>query len=627
MARTQARPNHALRTLICMLVATLALGGLLVGAHLGGTASLAPKLGLDLEGGTQLVLTPRVVGDQKVTAAQVAQARDIISERVDSQGVTGAEVTTQGENNIVVSMAGDPSREQEENLRQSSALQFRPVLVAQPSAVTPTPTDTATTPSGSSTSGSETSGTGTSSESATSGSGTTTKAESASSDSASRASDSSTSASRSRARSALPAASSTSGSTSSDTASGTGTSSSTDSASESASSGAATPSGTPTSPTDQAWVTEALTAEFTKLDCANAEALANVVDDPAKPLVTCSSDGAEKFILGPVAVYGKDITDAVADYKPGPNGQPTPEVEIRLTFDSAASKTYADLSIEMLALPSPRNRLASTLDSRVIVAPQFNEAITGGRSSITGGFTYDSAQELAKQLKFGALPISFDLQTRTQISPTLGQEQLRLGLLAGLVGLVLVVLYSLMQYRALGLVTVASIVLAALITYLVITLLGWAQNYRLDMAGVTGLIVAIGVTADSFIVYFERVRDEVREGRTLRTAVDTGWNRAKRTILAADGVNFLGALVLYLLASSSVRGFAFTLGLTTLIDILIVFFFTHPIVSLLARRPFFADGHRWSGLDPERLGVSATRYVGRGRFAGPRQAATEGSQA
>ena len=179
MARTQARPNHALRTLICMLVATLALGGLLVGAHLGGTASLAPKLGLDLEGGTQLVLTPRVVGDQKVTAAQVAQARDIISERVDSQGVTGAEVTTQGENNIVVSMAGDPSREQEENLRQSSALQFRPVLVAQPSAVTPTPTDTATTPSGSSTSGSETSGTGTSSESATSGSGTTTKAESA----------------------------------------------------------------------------------------------------------------------------------------------------------------------------------------------------------------------------------------------------------------------------------------------------------------------------------------------------------------------------------------------------------------------------------------------------------------
>jgi preprotein translocase subunit SecD len=396
MARTQARPNHALRTLICMLVATLALGGLLVGAHLGGTASLAPKLGLDLEGGTQLVLTPRVVGDQKVTAAQVAQARDIISERVDSQGVTGAEVTTQGENNIVVSMAGDPSREQEENLRQSSALQFRPVLVAQPSAAAPTPTDTATTPSGSSTSGSETSGTGTSSGTATSGSGTTTKAESASSDSASRASDSSTSASRSRERSALPAASATSG-TSSDTAT-----SSTDSASESSSSGVATPSGTPTSPTDQAWITEALTAEFTKLDCANAEALANVVDDPAKPLVTCSSDGAEKFILGPVAVYGKDITDAVAGYKPGPERSADPRgrdpAHFRLRRDQDVCRSeHRDARPAEPAQP-PRLDSGLARDRR----PQFNEAITGGRSSITGGFTYDSAQELAKQLKFGA---------------------------------------------------------------------------------------------------------------------------------------------------------------------------------------------------------------------------------
>ena len=222
-------------------------------------------------------------------------------------------------------------------------------------------------------------------------------------------------------------------------------------------------------------------------------------------------------------------------------------------------------------------------------------------------------------MKFGALPISFDLQTRTQISPTLGEEQLRLGLIAGLVGLLLVVGYSLLQYRALGLVTVASIVVAAVLTYLVITLLGWTQNYRLDMAGVTGLIVAIGVTADSFIVYFERIRDELRDGRTLRTAVETGWRRARRTILVADGVNFLGALVLYLLASSSVRGFAFTLGLTTLIDVFVVYFFTHPLVALLSRRKFFADGHPWSGVDPNRLGT-AGRYVGRGRFAPARPA-------
>lgn len=318
-------------------------------------------------------------------------------------------------------------------------------------------------------------------------------------------------------------------------------------------------------------------------------------------------------------VGGLAITPGAAGFQIGQNGVPTSIVEIQLTFDSDAAKTYGDLSIEMLNLPSPRNQLASTLDSRVIVAPSFNEAIPGGQASITGGFGFEEAQDLAKQLKFGALPISFDLQTRTQISPTLGEEQLRLGLIAGLVGLLLVVGYSLLQYRALGLVTVASIVVAAVLTYLVITLLGWTQNYRLDMAGVTGLIVAIGVTADSFIVYFERIRDELRDGRTLRTAVETGWRRARRTILVADGVNFLGALVLYLLASSSVRGFAFTLGLTTLIDVFVVYFFTHPLVALLSRRKFFADGHPWSGVDPNRLGT-AGRYVGRGRFAPARPA-------
>jgi len=224
------------------------------------------------------------------------------------------------------------------------------------------------------------------------------------------------------------------------------------------------------------------------------------------------------------------------------------------------------------------------------------------------------AQALAKSLKFGALPLSFKLQTSTDISPLLGKEQLRFGLIAGLVGLLVVFLYSLLQYRVLGLVTIASIVVAAALTYLVVTILGWSHNLRLDMAGVTGLIVAIGFTADSFIVYFERIRDELREGRSLASAVETGWARAKRTILAADGVNFLAAAVLYVLASSSVRGFAFTLGLTTLIDLVVVFLFTHPMVSLLSHRPFFRDGHPSSGLDPRRLGASTTSYAGRGRF-------------
>ena len=267
----------------------------------------------------------------------------------------------------------------------------------------------------------------------------------------------------------------------------------------------------------------------------------------------------------------------------------------------------------MVALPEPQNQLAATLDSQVIVAPRFNEAILDGRASITGGFTLDGARSLSDQLKFGALPLSFIEQTSIDISPTLGSEQLRYGLIAGLIGLFLVVVYSLIQYRALGFVTVASILVAGLITYLTITILGWSHNYRLDMAGVTGLIVAIGFTADSFIVYFERVRDELRDGRSLAAAVETGWNRAKRTILVADGVNFLAALTLYALASSSVRGFAFTLGLTTLIDLLVVFLFTHPVVSLLARRPFFRDGHAWSGLDPRRLGADDAPPVCRPR--------------
>lgn len=591
MAR-KSKPDVEKRTLIGFFIVVMALAGLLGGAHWRGEAGLAPKLGLDLEGGTQLVLQPRLFGGQTVSSEQVAQARDIIAERVDSQGVSGSEVTTQGANNIVVSMPGNPTRQQEENLRRSSALQFRPVL--QSAYTTPTPTPT---------SSSSTSGSSSNSSSAGSGSSTSGSTTSGSTTSATSGTSSSTATSSERKAD------------SSSTSSTTSESSSTSEASSSSST-APEPSAKPTSPTDLNWVTPALTKEFDELDCSKPDATEGLEDDPAKPLVTCSTDGAEKFLLGPVAVGGSDITDAVAGYQSGPTGQPTNIVEIQLTFSSKAAKTYGDLSVEMLNLPQPRNRLASTLDSTVIIAPSFNQAIPNGQASITGGFSFTEAQDLAKQLKFGALPISFDLQTRTQISPNLGAEQLHFGFIAGIIGLLLVVGYSLLQYRALGLVTVASIVIAAVITYLVITILGWAQNYRLDMAGVTGLIVAIGVTADSFIVYFERIRDELREGRTLRTAVDTGWRRARRTILVADGVNFLGALVLYLLASSSVRGFAFTLGLTTLIDIIVVYFFTHPVVALLARRSFFADGHPWSGVDPERLGAKP-RYVGRGRFAGP----------
>ncbi len=363
--------------------------------------------------------------------------------------------------------------------------------------------------------------------------------------------------------------------------------------------------------------------EFLALDCTQPGALDKVVDDPAEPMATCSDDGFTKYVLGPVEIDGSEIADATSGYQPGPNGAPTSIVEVALSFKDAGKAKFAEVTKRLYGMlgQTPKDQFAVVLDKQVITAPRAQAVITDGRASITGSFTIDSAKALAQQLKFGALPISFSLQTQDDITPQLGDEQLRLGLLAGAIGLLLVVIYSMFQYRALGLVTVASLVVAGTLTYLTVTVLGTAIGFRLTLAGVTGLIVAIGVTADSFIVYFERIRDEVRDGRPLTAAVETGWKRARRTIIAADAVNFIAALVLYFLASSNVRGFAFTLGLTTLIDLVVVVIFTHPMVQLLARTEFFGNGHKWSGLDPERLGAKESpRYRGRGQFGAPRPA-------
>ena len=583
MAQTSAH-TAARRALLAMVLITVALVGLLTGAHQWGEARWTPKLGLDLEGGTQMILEPRLTGASTVSAEQIDQARDIIVQRVDAGGISGAEVTTQGGRNIVVSIPGTPTESTLNAIRRSSQMQFRPVLAIADGVLAPTPTDSASPTV----------------DPSASPAPSTTEAPVVSP--APEASPT--------AQSAIPGA-----------LMDTPTPAATDSASP-----ATTPSPSPSAsasgsnssapdPTSLEWVTPELQTLFAALNCADPGAVDSLIDDPAKPLVTCDQTGAVKYILGPVVVPGSEIQDAAAGYQALPSGQMSNIVEIQLTLKSTGAKEYADISRKMVNLSEPQNQLAATLDSKVIVAPRFNEAILDGRASITGGFTIETARDLAQQLKFGALPISFDLQTREEISPTLGSEQLRYGLLAGLAGLVLVFLYSLAQYRVLGLVTVASIVFAGLLTYLAITILGWSHNYRLDMAGVTGLIIAIGFTADSFIVYFERIRDELRSGRPLESAVATGWNRAKRTILAADGVNFLAAVVLYLLASSGVRGFAFTLGLTTLIDLLVTFLFSHPLVALLARRKFFRDGHPWSGLDPTKLGAQKrTSYAGRGRF-------------
>ena len=235
-----------------------------------------------------------------------------------------------------------------------------------------------------------------------------------------------------------------------------------------------------------------------------------------------------------------------------------------------------------------------TLDGRVISAPTINSAISGG-TEISGSFTQETATELANQLKYGALPLSFTQATAQSISTELGAEQLKAGLIAGAIGIALVFLYALIYYRLLGLVMIASLVLSAVVVYACLVLLGRQIGFTLSLAGIAGFIVAIGITADSFVVYFERLKDEIREGRTLRSAVPRAWVRARRTILSADAVSFLAAAILYVLAIGDVKGFAFTLGMSTVLDLVVVFLFTHPLMAYLSRFKSFGSS-RWSGL-------------------------------
>jgi preprotein translocase subunit SecD len=510
-----------LGVLIVGLVAIIGLG-----SATNAGASFAPKLALDLQGGTQIILAPVVQEGTQVTEEQLLQAVSIIRQRVDASGVSEAQINTQGNNNIVVAIPGNPDENTLKLIRSSAKLEFRPVLAT--------------------------------------GQG-------------------------------VSATVSNTGATDSATASATPS---------------ATSSATTTAPV--AGVDDATIKFYDALDCSQPFRSAGQIDDPTLPIVTCDTDLYGKYILGPVEVEGTDIADANAGTVTTSTGAATNTWAVNLEFTGAGSDKFAATTGRLFPLAAPQNQFAITLDGYVITAPTLQAVITGGSAQITGNFDKNSSKTLADQLKYGALPISFEVQSQENISATLGSEQLSTGLLAGTIGLLLVIIYSFFQYRGLALVTVGSLIVAALLTYLVVSLLSWRQGYHLSLAGVAGLIVAIGITADSFIVYFERVRDELRDGRTLGSAVESGWKRALRTILVSDGVSLLAAVVLYSLTVGNVRGFAFTLGLTTLIDLAVVILFTHPMLELLAKTKFFSSGHPWSGFDSKALG--ATSYVGRGAF-------------
>ncbi|MEJ3405933.1 protein translocase subunit SecD [Rathayibacter sp. YIM 133350] len=529
--------KKAWRSLTWLGVIIALLLGINTAAVLWGGGSWTPKLALDLEGGTQIILAPKVESGQTVTDEQLNQAVSIIRQRVDASGVSESEISTQGGNNIVVAIPGKLDEDTRNRIESSAKLELRPVLVAgAPTDQSANSTNTATPPP------------------------TPTEAP------------------------------------------------------------VSTPSVSPTSGSDLNWVTPALQEQFDSFDCSKINT-SNVA--PAdEPLVTCDDNGQVKYILGPVEVDGADISDASAGMIQTSQGGATGQWAVNLVFNDKGTKDFATVSERLFGLKSqaPLDQFAFVLDGRVLSAPSMNGIITDGKPQITGNFDQKSSQALADQLKFGALPISFTVQSSDTITATLGSSQLQSGLIAGLIGLILVVIYTLFQYRLLGLVTIASLVVAAVITYFSITILSWYNGYRLSLAGVAGLIVAIGFTADSFIVYFERVRDELREGRALVGAVEAGWRRALRTIYASKATNLLAAIVLFIITVGSVKGFAFTLGLTTVIDVLIVVLFTHPMLQLLAQTSFFSSGHPLSGLDPTALGAV---YRGRAQFRKPTAPATK----
>lgn len=499
-------------------------------------SSWAPKLALDLSGGTQLILAPQANSsqgqDQQLSDEELEQAVEIIRQRVDGSGVAEAEISTQSGQNVVVSVPGTLSPETRQLIQTSAQMSFRAVINAGASAAL--------------------------------------------------------TAEQAASEENLPQ-----------------------------------PTAEPTDGSDFNWVTPELWRQYEQLDCTNPAQVEPQSQDPAKAIVACAADGSEKYILGPVEIDGTDIESASYGQVTGSSGYATGQWGVNIDFNDAATQTFQEVTSRLNAIRAasasdPRARFAILLDGQVLSSPVTQAVISNGQPQITGNFTEEQARALSEQLRYGALPISFTIQSEQQISATLGADQLRMGLLAGLIGLLLVFVYSLFQYRLVGLVNIVSILVAGAFTYGVIVLLGISMNYRLSLAGVAGLIVSIGLMADSFIVYFERIRDEIRAGRTIPAAIDHGWARAKRTILASKAVNLLAALVLYFASVGNVRGFAFTLGLTAIADLLITFLFIHPVMVLLGQKPYFQEGGRFSGMDPVALGATPL-YRGAGRIREPEE--------
>jgi preprotein translocase subunit SecD len=585
--KTVPHPGRALAALIALIVIMLLA---LLGGNLFSPSQwhkdFRVGLGLDLSSGTVLSMQATTLSGGTPSASDLNEAKSIILSRVNASGNTGAQVQTQGNDILNVSVPGKTSEQTEKLVSETAVLNFRQTLLYQPYSATGN-----TTPA--------TSATPSASASASPSASASSTAKATPSPSASATSTASTSAK------IVPAASSS--------ASPTATASGSPSASASAS-----PSATaPTYFGDPSLVNKETLALFNKVNCKPNDTTQWKIeagytdpqdyDNPNAQIVSCDSSGG-KYALDVAKVPGTQIATAAAELSTTSN-----QWEVLVTLKGAGATAFANLTAEQASKyysAASTNEddfwldtIAVVLDGNVTTAPETNGAIPGGTFQVTGNFTQAQATQLANVLTYGALPLNFKILTADTVSASLGRAQLEAGLIAAAIGLGLVVIYSFLYYRGLGLVSVFSLVIAGTIALLAVMLLTKYQNFALELAGIAGLIVAIGITADSFVVFFERLRDEVREGKALRPAVEAGWKRARRTILVSDTVSFIAAVLLYYFSIGEVKGFAYTLGLTTIIDIVVVFLFTKPMVTLLARTKFYGNGHPMSGLDPARLGA------------------------
>ena len=585
--RSGPRPVRALALLgVLILVMLIAITGKETFHPAKWQQQFKVGLGLDLSSGTQVVLKAHTANGVPTQGA-MNQAISVLLSRVNGTGNSGAQVQQQGPDLISVSIPGQPPENVLKLVSTTAKMAFRPVYLVEPYTGAATPNPVA-----------RPSSTATPSTSASPKASTNAQSE----------------------RLASPTA----------TATPTASTSATPKASTSAT---ASPSATASAPTtygNSSLVNAATLKLFNKLVCKpgpNSTTVneswkatvgytlnADQYDDTSSQIVSCDPSGM-KYALGPAVFEGPDVTSVNTGIL-----QNTTQWVVDLTLNSKAAAAFGTLTTNQYnsyyanAQSGDLNsqyldQTALVLDGSVQTAPETSSPITAGNVQITGpapnGFTQDEANQLGDILKFGSLPLSFTPLTVSSVSAQLGHNSLVAGLTAGILGLVLVVIYMFIYYRGLGLVSVSSLLIAGLLAYLSVVLLSRYQNYTMELSGIAGLVVAIGITADSFIVFFERLRDEVRDGKTLRPAVESGWKRARRTILVSDTVSFLAAVLLYHFAVSDVQGFAYTLGLTTLIDVIVVFLFTKPAVTLLARTRFYGGGHRWSGLDPARLGAKA----------------------